>query len=522
MDLNSDIVSAVGTIDSDVSSFDNLSSFFPHGTPESGSVISEGDEKQLAVDESQYTFALTTPSMVDETEPSIDPTEWHTLSSLLPLFQLLPALKEQSGYYVLSGRITGVDISRLCTHAKLVRTVLIAGPCSDIDIPEPDTPSSDPAAADTAEAILPCAIKVASSRRDKTAKIELLYNVLLPSLECLTVDMGTWVDSSVSAVQFQHMYPLFLVDSLRILQLDGILPGVEHIGLPLLSSLSCETPRLQKLVLSGKCGYQFSSQYINSVIVDMIELHHLELCNVVDSVNVDLGCTIGRLPQLSMFTLRDTKGDYFTLDCENDSDVAAKGFKSLRYLDIMAPFQLILCILRRIEPGALESLDLTPVVDEKCEEKDASNKEVAHIQAEACARAEAEQARVATEEARVKAGAARIKAEEARLEADNIANGSSGTRMPGCASAINADVLSKTQCTEDGSELLTGAISTQSSPIRTWADIFDDILQLLPSCSPSLKSLIIGLIDTNEQERTFYLPSRYLGSLRSLGSLETL
>ncbi|KAF8986768.1 hypothetical protein BDQ17DRAFT_1491466 [Cyathus striatus] len=260
--------------------------------------------------------------VLDESE------KWHSLLSLLPLLQPLPELKEESGYYILDGPITDTNISLLRSHAKHVKFLS--------NVIETRTEGPKP--------MLPRKLKVAVS---------------------------ACAGSDALKDEFQYAYPLFLVPSLHTLRFLGMLPGLEHVIFPLLSSLSYQTPKLQKLDLHRQHGYKFSSEYIDSVIVDMTDLNHLELFDIVESIGINLLHTIAQLPNLSMFIFQDTKGDYSGLDCEDEPIGISHGSKTLRRLTITAPFQLILHILHRIESDFLYYLHFTFVVNEQYDERDA-------------------------------------------------------------------------------------------------------------------------------------------------------
>ncbi|KAF8999444.1 hypothetical protein BDQ17DRAFT_1361027 [Cyathus striatus] len=520
MDPNFDIIS-VASIESDMSCLDHLSD-------ESDSqgivkneciVLVESEKEAQASASSTYCSNLPAPTpLIEKVEPSVDPTQWRSLSSLFPLLQLLPGLKEQSGYYILDGPITDTDISLLRSHAKHIKFLSNA-----VEIrtegPEPMSPREPKIAVSVYMRIL----------------LE-LRDVLLPSLHSLTIDAKTCAGSDALKDEFQYAYPLFLVPSLRTLQFLGMLPGLEHVIFPLLSSLSYQTPKLQRLDLRGQYEYKFSSEYIDSVIAGMTDLNHLELVDIVESIGVNFLHTIAQLPNLSTFIFQDAKGGYSGLDCEGEPTGISQGFKTLRRLTITAPFQLILHILHRIESDSLSYLRFTPVVNGQYDEKDACKRELARVQAEARAKAEAEEAHIAAEKARVIAENARASANVARINAEvfqlDVPEKSIIPVVPTVLSPkrLGGPPSKKGRAiTRPSNHVVVCSIPSRPSAPRSppsqslipWAEIIKCILKIICSRWPCLQEFEMSLSDTTGKDRIFELPSCYLSPLQALINLES-
>ncbi|KAF8986922.1 hypothetical protein BDQ17DRAFT_1375596 [Cyathus striatus] len=504
MDPNFDIIS-VASIESDMSCLDHLSDESDsQGIVKNECIVLVENEKEAqASASSTYCSNLPVPTpLIEKVEPSVDPTQWRSLSSLLPLLQLLPGLKEQSGYYILDGPITDTDISLLRSHAKHIKFLSNAV----------ETRTEGP------EQMSPREPKIAVSVYMRIL-LE-LRDILLPSLHSLTIDAKTCAGSDALKDEFQYTHPLFLVPSLRTLRFLGM-PGPEHVIFPLLSSLSYQTPKLQRLDLHGQHEYKFSSEYIDSAIAGMTDLNHLELVDIVESIGVNLLHTIAQLPNLSTFIFQDAKGDYSGLDCEGEPTGISQGFKTLRRLTITAPFQLILHILHRIESDSLSYLSFTPVVNERYDEKDACKRELARVQAEARAKAEAEDAHIAAEKARVIAEDARASANMARIKAENFQLDEPERSIIPVAPTI----LSPN--TRPLNPVVTCPIpSGPSAPLSRpsfipWTEIIKCILKVICSRWPCLQEFEMSLSDATGEDRTFELPSCYLSPLRSLIKLES-
>ncbi|KAF8999443.1 hypothetical protein BDQ17DRAFT_1361026 [Cyathus striatus] len=528
-----------------------------------------GEEEKKGSINSHNIPIVPKPTLPSESKhTNVDPIKWHTLSSLLPLLQLLPAFKKQSGYYILSGPVTDADISLLSAHANmpppppvpLVPTTptpftvlpqpglppmppnyLPAPPPAPFSVPQPAFGGNDfgPAGgplvhspfAFPASRWIPGETRIAASVYARLLRY--LHADLLPSLECLRIDLRTEVNT-----ELQHVYPLLVVPTLLELELEGITPEFQHVTLPLLSSLPYETPALQKLILRGNSGYCFSSEYIGPIIASLTELCHLELYDVPDRFNIQLFNIIGHLPKLTTFIFRDTQGAPSNLS-NKLTGAGAKGFKMLRHLSITAPFKVVALLLRRVESSTLESLEFAPVVDGLYDEKDALNMEIERIESDirAKAEAEAEEARIAAEEARVKAEAARAKADGIKIDAEDIAvepepaaanifetpapPSPAGGPVPKCSPPARKMMKGK-KGKMAYSSIPTSTPGRIPSPTPPAPQNLEDILEIISTRWKGLQSLTMGLVDTTYQNRIFELPSHHLSSLRSLGELRTL
>ncbi|KAF9001113.1 hypothetical protein BDQ17DRAFT_1542879 [Cyathus striatus] len=257
-------------------------------------------------------------------EVTVDPEEWHTLSSIVPLLQLLPAFKRECGQYILSGSITAFDLALVKTRANIFTT-----------------PSLFPRS-------------------------------LLPSLEKLTINMLAMPRPAIR--ELEHTFSVLFSPSIREMELYGLDTESERAILPLLASVPNDAPRLRKLVLIDADHYKLPSAFIKSVISDMTSLEYLEIDDVVNVADFGILEKIGELPQLITFVLRSSNVTEYSspIGCASGS-VASDymGFKKLENLDVRASFEIIRDLIYNIGSGSLKCLEFSPVVNGRHDERKA-------------------------------------------------------------------------------------------------------------------------------------------------------
>ncbi|KAF9001118.1 hypothetical protein BDQ17DRAFT_1358781 [Cyathus striatus] len=408
MQLSSSKSNIMNKDNSDISSFGTTSSFSESDSDRfSFNTVTEENESLCSSDGLDNSV-----DGVHEENPTPDDlaTKWHTLTSLLPLFQLLPGLKQHSNTYVLSGPITHADISTFHTYSKLVKVLSLTGPypISEPPTPTPVLPTAPQVPESRASLQWLCRMLEQSSTGTHTPKLlapsslirilPLLPNAcLLPSLQRLTINEFAWKNMPYS--ELRYAYPSFLVSTLREIELDGCHKRAGEVLVLMLEMLPCAVPELRRLVLRGTGGFCLPVEILMGV-VGMKELRYLELNDIVTVKDLEVLEKVGQLPELRTFVLKDTSLNYSTSE-EGDSSEMKKGFKALQNLHITASPNLILNLLQSIECDTLQELKLTPVIDAEYDEKEALRKEQAYVK----------------EEARVKAGEEYAKAEMAYLNA---------------------------------------------------------------------------------------------------------
>ncbi|KAF8980508.1 hypothetical protein BDQ17DRAFT_1438932 [Cyathus striatus] len=258
-------------------------------------------------------------------EVTVDPEEWHTLSSIVPLLQLLPAFKRECGQYILSGSITAFDLALVVKTRANIFT----------------TPSLFPRS-------------------------------LLPSLEKLTINMLAMPRPAIR--ELEHTFSVLFSPSIREMELYGLDTESERAILPLLASVPNDAPRLRKLVLIDADHYKLPSAFIKSVISDMTSLEYLEIDDVVNVADFGILEKIGELPQLITFVLRSSNVTEYSspIGCASGS-VASDymGFKKLENLDVRASFEIIRDLIYNIGSGSLKCLEFSPVVNGRHDERKA-------------------------------------------------------------------------------------------------------------------------------------------------------
>ncbi|KAF9001116.1 hypothetical protein BDQ17DRAFT_1542882 [Cyathus striatus] len=527
-----------------------------------------------------------------EPEPLDDSTKWHTLTSLLPLFQVLTGLKEQSGSYVLSGPITLTDISTFYALSKLVKVLALSGPKprTSSEASTPSIPISTALSQEAELSALQCELNMLKrNSRPETFLLApasltrilpyLPQCLLLPCLERLSIDEYAWVNLPYS--ELRYAYPLFLISTLREIELDGCSDMSKEVLIPLLQILPSQVADLRKLIVRGMGEYRIPKD-VSMSVVGMTGLWHLELDDIVDVEDFKLLEKIGQIPELTTLILKDTSLHYSLSTAGSDQH---KGFKSLQNLHITGSYDLILDLLRSIKSDSLKELKISPVVDGKYDEKEAVNKEQMRSREEARGRAEEEYAKAELTYLKAQEVRDRFRADDtwvkyrewpcdpqrgegkgcATLEAQgtqsievgaggNIyadrrgrspfrsasrsllsrSRSSSRSQSPiftshphisqspnvgprGVRSARSVSVSSSL-----GSFVLLPSQSLQALPSMPWIKLLEDILSFIPKRWPALQVLAIDLVDKSDKGRVFELPSRYLDYLRLLMSLESL
>ncbi|KAF9001117.1 hypothetical protein BDQ17DRAFT_1358778 [Cyathus striatus] len=435
----------------------------------------------------------------DEIDASIDPVIWHTLSSILPLLQLLPAFNDDSGQYILSGPITASDVAFVNAHAKLVKTFNIFG-CG------PKSPSLN---------ISPSVY---------TQIFRYFREPFLPSLEKLTINIPSncmYPSMNRDIWEVELVFSVLLSQSIREVELCGINHISERAVLSLLASLPHDAPRCKKLVFKDVDQYKLPLTVTKSLISEMTSLEHLEIDDVVNITDFDILRKIGALPNLVTFVLHNSTLDYCSESNRNTTASRAVGFMKLGHLDVTASFELISDLLHYVGSPSLKLLEFSPVVGVQ---HDVFGAFIVK------AGVKTDRAKPSVKINGATAGCAKTKVPPEIEDVDDPW-GLPVKRMRKDLKSGTIDDKQQKEMAEGGKPVSKSSRSSVDHPplevihsldtSSPWVKALEEMLQHIPMRWRSLESLTIRLSDTTKSDRIFELPGRYLNPLRLLADLHT-
>ncbi|KAF9001115.1 hypothetical protein BDQ17DRAFT_638024 [Cyathus striatus] len=427
-----------------------------------------------------------------------DPVKWHTaLSSIVPLLRLLPAFKEESGQYILSGPITPSDVAIVNAHAKHVKSFFIfkRGPESSL--------------LDIAPSVY-------------TRLLRCFGEPFLPSLHKLTVNMPAMLYADIWEIEL--VFSVLLSHSIREVELYGIDDNSENAVLSLLASLPYDTPQLTKLVFTsannGANQYRLPLTVMKSLITEMTLLEHLEIDDVVSIAEFDILRNIGALPNLVTFVLHNSTLDYCPSSKGSNAVSSATGFLKLDCLKVTASLELISDLLHYVGSLSLKFLALSPVVGAQHDELEASILN-AHIVLEVDS---AKKPLAKTEDG----DDSRSLPVKKNLKKGTKTRGAVNRKQKNKGAGGRKPVQKNNYWSEEAN---VSSMSRDHPPVQAdhsqhisslWEKALNEVLQYIPMRWRGLESLTICLRDITENNRIFMLPGRYLNPLRLLADLHTL
>ncbi|KAF9000269.1 hypothetical protein BDQ17DRAFT_1427271 [Cyathus striatus] len=253
------------------------------------------------------------------------------IHSLIPLFELLPAWREDEGHFVLDGEITDNDVMRVEEYAESVTEFIF-----------PSTETSD-----GSNIYIYPSVYIRFLQHIPTPLFPLLHSVQL---------------LSVSPV-LQYL-PLLVSCRLTRLEIGSIsLPAI-HLVKSFLATLPYEAPYIKHLQLHGPLQLPEASLYPIAKLKQLVSLELDDIVTLKGTTLLEHLSTLSFLKDIKLVMRRPSP----TLSPPSDSAVGSAGFPKLQHLRIAGSLDLTLQLVHLVSSQDLHTLQLDVLLEEHSEQ----------------------------------------------------------------------------------------------------------------------------------------------------------